>query len=411
MQMTSRERVKAALAHVQPDRAPVDFGAHRSSGIMAIAYRKLRDQMGLSAKPVRVYDIVQQLAVIDEDVLDRFGVDSVELGRGFCREEKFWKPWVLPDGSPCEIPVWVDVRKDGEDWILHSERGTAIGIMKQGSLYFEQIYWPYLDGLPQDLSGMGRAMDVVTWSVPAPPGPRADLASGARAFRQSTDRAIIGLFGGNLLEWGQILCRNDQFLMLLAAEPREAHRFLDAITEIHLAKLESYLAEVGPYIDIILFGDDLGMQRGPQISPAMYREFFKPRHKAMWARAKQLADVKVMLHCCGGVRPLLDDLIDAGLDAINPVQISCNGMEPSWLKRDFGSRITFWGGGCDTREVLPYGTPAQVRDHVRRQLEIMSPGGGFVFQQVHNVMADVPPENIIAMFDAVAEFNQNAASI
>ena len=132
----------------------------------------------------------------------------------------------------------------------------------------------------------------------------------------------------------------------------------------------------------------------------MYREFFKPRHKVMWQRAKQLAKVKVMLHCCGGVRELLDDLIDAGLDAINPVQITCRGMDAASLKKDFGSRLTFWGGGCDTRDILSKGTPQQVREHVQRQIEIMAPGGGFVFQQVHNIMADVPPENIVAMFDA-----------
>ncbi|MGB6649032.1 MAG: uroporphyrinogen decarboxylase family protein, partial [Bacteroidota bacterium] len=156
-------------------------------------------------------------------------------------------------------------------------------------------------------------------------------------------------------------------------------------------------------IDIVLFGDDLGMQTGPQMSPAMYRKFFKPRHARMWARAKELADVKVMLHCCGGVRELLPDLIEAGLDAINPVQISCRGMDASGLKRDFGETMVFWGGGCDTREVLAGGTPEDVRKHVHEQVRIMSPGGGFVFQQVHNILADVPPQNIVAMFDAVRE--------
>ncbi len=247
-------------------------------------------------------------------------------------------------------------------------------------------------------------------AVGSPPGPLADgpeglrrLADGARALRESTDRAILGLFGGSLYEMGQYFYRNDNFFMLLAAEPQKAHAFLDRLVELHLSALERFLGAVGPYIDIIVFGDDLGMQTGPQISPAMYREFFKPRHAILWQRAKALAPVKVMLHCCGGVRPLLPELIEAGLDAINPVQISCTGMEAAALKRDFGDALTFWGGGCDTREVLPSGTPAQVRDHVLRQVEIMAPGGGFVFQQVHNLMADVPPENIVAMFAALAE--------
>jgi len=133
----------------------------------------------------------------------------------------------------------------------------------------------------------------------------------------------------------------------------------------------------------------------------MYREFFKPRHQRMWQRAKELANVKVMLHSCGGLRELLPDLIDAGLDAVNPVQITCKGMEASGLKRDFGQQITFWGGGCDTRDILPHASPQEVRQHVRQQVNILRPGVGFVFQQVHNILADVPPENIIAMFEAV----------
>ena len=143
------------------------------------------------------------------------------------------------------------------------------------------------------------------------------------------------------------------------------------------------------------------MQTGPQVSPRMYREFFKPRHAVMWRRAKELADVKVMLHCCGAVRQLLPDLIDAGLDAINPVQISGRGMDPEGLKRDFGREMVFWGGGADTQSMLPQATPAQVAEHVRQMVDIWRPGGGFVFQQVHNIMANVPPENIVAMFQAV----------
>jgi uroporphyrinogen decarboxylase len=212
---------------------------------------------------------------------------------------------------------------------------------------------------------------------------------------------MIGLFGGNLLEMGQFYYRMDNFLMMLAGEPERVHRFLDALVEIHMRNLEKLLGAVGPYIDIINFGDDLGAQNRPQMSPRMYREFFKPRHAMMWARAKQLAPVKVMLHCCGAVRPLLPDLIDAGLDAINPVQISCGGMDAEGLKRDFGRDLAFWGGGCDTQRVLHSGSPAEVRQHVKSQVRIMAPGGGFVFQQVHNILGNVPPENIIAMYDAV----------
>jgi uroporphyrinogen decarboxylase len=247
-------------------------------------------------------------------------------------------------------------------------------------------------------------------AIGSPPGPLvagADglqrLATGARALRAGTSRAIIGLFGGNLLESGQFLYRNDNFFLLLAGEPRRAHDFLDRLVAMHLANLERFLAAVGNSIDIILFGDDLGMQSGPQISPRMYREFFKPRHAQLWQRAKALAGVKVMLHCCGGVRELLPDLIEAGLDAINPVQTSCAGMDAAGLKRDFGRDITFWGGGCDTQRILPNGTPDDVRRHVRAQVAILRPGGGFVFQQVHNILANVPPANVVAMLEAVRE--------
>ena len=407
--MTSRERILAALNHDPPDRIPVDFGGHRSSGIMAIAYRKLRKHLGLPERPLRVYDLIQQLAVIDDDVLERFGGDTIELGRGFCREDRYWKEWRLPDGGDCLIPAWLEVRQIDDDWVLYSPSGRALGVQKAGALYFEQIYWPYLDGVPDDLSGLAGAMGEVMWAQPCPPGPgveAAALASGARALRAQTDRAILLLFGGNLMEWGQFLCRIDQFLLLLAGDPERAHRLLDALTELHLQRLETVLPALGPAIDIVLFGDDLGMQTGPQISPAMYRKFFKPRHARLWQRAKELSRAKVKLHCCGGVRPLLDDLIEAGLDAINPVQISCAGMDAAELKREFGGRLCLWGGGCDTQRVLAEGTPEDVRQHVAAQCRILSPGGGFVFQQVHNIMANVPPENIVAMFDAVRQEGQ-----
>jgi uroporphyrinogen decarboxylase len=408
--MTPRDRVKTALNHQEPDRVPIDFSGHRSSGINAIAYARLRDYLGLPRKPIRVYDIIQQMAVVDEDVLERFNVDTIELGRGFAREAKYWHDWVLPGGTPCQIPLWLNPEREVNRWIIRAKSGRVIAQMPDGALFFEQTYYPFADGEP-DHTRIESAFDESMWTgIASPPGPIVDgpegdriLIEGARRLRTGTDRAILGLFGGNLLECGQFLYRNDNFFMLLAGEPDRAHDFLERLVSIHLRKLEAYLQKVGPYIDVIVFGDDLGMQTGPQMSPAMYREFFKPRHARMWKRAKELAPVKVMLHCCGGVRELLPDLIDAGLDAINPVQISCRGMEAEGLKRDFGSRITFWGGGCDTREMLAYGTPEAIRDHVRRQIKTLQTGGGFVFQQVHNILADVPPQNIVAMFDAIGE--------
>lgn len=404
--MTSRERVLAALNHREPDRVPVDLSGHRSSGISALLYPRLRSILGLPPEPVRVYDPIQQLAIVGEDVLERFGVDTLELGRGFAAEGRHWREWPLPDGSPAFMPAWALPAREPGRWVLKSGSGRVLAQMVDGSHYFEQTYWPLAEDPGLDLR---RALDECMWTALAtPPGPLADgaeglklLEQGARALRRGSARAIVGLFGGNLVEMGQFLYGMDRFLYMLAAEPREVHRFLDRAVELHLENLERFLGAAGEWIDIIVFGDDMGMQTGPQFSPAMYREFFKPRHARLWARAKELACVKVMLHCCGGVRELLPELIDAGLDAINPVQTSCAGMEPAGLKRDFGSALAFWGGGCDTQAVLPLGSPAQVREHVRQRVALLSPGGGFVFQQVHNILALVPPENVVAMFDAV----------
>lgn len=413
--MTSRQRILTALNHTEPDRVPVDFSGHRSSGIAAIAYPKLREHLGLSPKPVRVYDVIQQLAIVDEDVLELFGVDTIELGRGFLLEENDWKDWELPDGTACKIPYYVNIEKRAGDWYLLADDGRELGIQKKGCLYFEQTLFPLMerDIESDDFSDLQEQFKYTTWTGVPHPGAHlpldqeglAEMTSRAKALRESTVRAIIGLFGGNLFEIGQFLYRNDKFMMLLASEPRQTHRFLDRLVEIHLDNLELFLRAVGECIDIILFGDDLGMQTGSMMSPLMYRKFFKPRHKLLWNRAKELADVKVMLHCCGSVRELIPDLIEAGLDAINPVQINCVGMDTAQLKTEFGRDLTFWGGGCDTSDVLPNGTPKQVTEHVKEQVRLLSPGGGFVFQQVHNIMANVPPENIAAMFNAVNDLS------
>ena len=313
--MTSRERILAAVNHRQPDSVPIDFSGHRSSGIHALAYAKLREYLHLPSRPLRIYDIVQQMAVVDEDVLERFGVDTIELGRAFAQEDKYWHDWVLPDGTPCQVPIWVKPEREGSRWVIRSKSGRIIAQMPDGALYFEQTYYPFVDGTI-DHNAIEAAFEESMWTaIASPPGPITDgpeghsiHAEGAKRLRESTNRAIIGLFGGNLLECGQFLYRNDGFHMLLAGDRESAHDFLEKLVTLHMKNLENFLARVGRYIDVILFGDDLGMQTGPQISPAMYREFFKPRHARMWARAKELADVKVMLHCCGGVRELLPDL-------------------------------------------------------------------------------------------------------
>ena len=409
--MNSSERVLTALNHEEPDRIPVDFGGHRSSGIAAIAYHRLRKYLGLPEKPVRVYDMVQQLAIIDEDVLDLFGIDTVEMGRGFLLKDEDWKHWILPDGKDCEIPFYINLERRDQDWLLYDDEGYELGILKKGSLYFEQTQFPLeARGIENDDFGDLREMlGKNIWAAVAHPGAHIaldeqglkELSDRARAFRASTDRAIIGLFGGNMFELPQWLYRMDNYLLATALYSDKAFRLSEELSKIHLENLEKWLSAVGPYIDIILFGDDLGFQQGSLISPDAYRYLYKPFHKKMWSRAKEMADVKVQLHCCGGVYDLLPDLIDAGLDAINPVQISCQGMDPARLKAEFGEQITFWGGGCDTQRILPGASPEQVKENVRELTGIFKPGGGFIFQQVHNILANVPPENILAMMNEI----------
>ena len=210
--------------------------------------------------------------------------------------------------------------------------------------------------------------------------------------------------GCNLFEWGTFLRRIDNFLMDLLAEPEHVEGLLDALMEVHLATLEKVCRAVGDVADICRFGDDLGTDTGPFMSPATYRQFFKPRHTALCDYVHRHSGMKTFLHSCGSIHSLLPDLIAAGFEVINPVQTSCRDMEPARLKREFGRDITFWGGGADTRALLNHGTPAAVRRDVLDRLAIFAPGGGFVFNTIHNILPDVPPQNIVAMFDAIDEF-------
>jgi len=407
--LTSRERVLAAINHKEPDRVAVDFGGHRSSGIMAIAYARLKKYLGITSGDIYVYDIPQQLAIVEPEVLDHFHIDVIELGRGFGLEKEYWKEWELPDGTPCKIPVHINLVKENGDWYACSDDGTRIATQPKGSLYFDQIYFPLLGVKDLKSIDFDAAFEKSMWNKlsnpPAPLGYDSEglqkLKEGAKKLRESTDRAIVGLFGGNLHEITQFLFRADNWFMMLASEPEKTHHFLDQLVEYHLNNLEKYLSAVGEYIDVIQFGDDLGMQTGPQISKKMYDTFLKPRHSILWNKAKKLAKVKVMLHCCGGVYPIMPSFIEAGLDIINPVQTTCKDMEAERLKREFGKDMVFWGGGCNTRDVLGVGTPQQIAEDVRERVRILAPGGGFVFQQIHNIMANVPPENIEAMFQAI----------
>lgn len=409
--MNSRERVIAAINHEPVDRIPIDFGGHRSSGIMAMAYARLKRHLRITSGDIYVYDMPQQLAIVEPEILDLFGVDTIEMGRGFLIDNEEWKEWVLPDGTPCKIPKYIQIKDRSGDWYLLAKDGRDLAVQKKGSPFMEHIHFPMAerDFESDDFDDLAEQFNYSMWTGVATAGGHLalddkglqELAAGARKLRESTDRAIIGLFGGNMFEIPQYLFRMDKYFTYMGLYPEAVIRLSEKLFELHLNNLEKWLTAVGPYIDVILFGDDFGTQMGPFMSTAMYRKYYKPYQQKLWKRTKELADVKIMLHSCGGIEPLLDDLIDAGLEAVNPVQISCNGMDPKHLKEQYGSRICFWGGGCDTRDILPLQTSEEVTAHVRKQVEIMRQGSGFVFQQVHNIMADIQPENIIALFNAV----------
>ncbi len=409
--MTSRERIRAAVAHREPDRVPIDCGAMRSTGIQAIAYGRLAAHLGVKNARIRVFDVIQQLAEPEGWYLDRFDIDAINAGREF--PHVGWQDWTLPDGSPCLIPAGMKFRREGADWLACDGAGEPLARMIAGATYFSQSIYPMGGEQWQDLlNDVPAQMGRVCWAGLAEPlyeGGLSDanlrlIASHVAHLRSTSDRAIMIAFGANLFEWASYLRRMDNFLMDLAAEPAAAEALLDKLLEVHLANLDRLIPVLGDHVDLIQLGDDLGTENGPFFSRKMYRQFFKPRHKAIIDRVKQLnPNIAVFLHCCGSVYDLLPDLIEAGVEVINPVQIAAKNMEPERLKRDFGADIAFWGGGCDTQSVLCRGTPVQVKDHVRRNIDIFAPGGGFIFNQVHNILSEVPPANVAAMYEAAQE--------
>jgi len=411
--MTSRERILTSIAHREPDRIPVDLGSTPSSGISAIAYARLKKHIGLRDGGTRVYDVVQQLAQPEDGILDRFSIDVVDIGRTFNAVDSDWYDVTLFDGSAAQYPKWFrpEASPDG-GWCALAPDGVEIATQLKGMNFYDQTCFPWLDEYPSDLrAALPHSMSRVHWAALAhSPWDHAGdegfwetLRANALALRASTDRAIMVVVGCNLFEWGTFLRRMDNFLMDLLAEPESVERLLDALMEIHLATLDKVCRAVGDVADVCRFGDDLGTDTGPFMAPSTYRELFKPRHTQLCDYVHKNSGMKTFLHSCGSIYSLMPDLIDCGFDVINPVQTACFQMEPERLKAEFGRDITFWGGGADTRAVLNHGSPAQVKDDVRRRMDILAPGGGFVFNPIHNILPDVPPENIVAMFEAVAD--------
>lgn len=410
--MNSRERVLASINHQQPDRIPIDLGATASSGIAAIAYNKLKQHLGIKTGKTLVYDVVQQLAQPESEILNLVQADILDLGRTFNTQDSDWYSIKRQDQT-LYYPTWFRPTQnlDGSFDAISSD-GTKIAHMPSQGYFFDQSYIPYKDGYPENYNDLPKAMKKVLWSGLAhspwdhasEPNFWDSLKKNAQQLRHNTDKAIILGGGCNLFEWGTFLRGLDRFLVDLIRTPAKVEKLLDALMESHLAGLAKICDTVGDTIDILRFGDDLGTNDRPFLRPSIYQQFFKPRHKQLCKYVKDHSNMRTFLHSCGAIEPLIPDLIECGYDILNPVQISCEGMDPVGLKKNYGSKITFWGGGADTRNVLPRVKPNEVKKHVSSLLKIFAPGGGFIFNQVHNILPDVPPENIMAMYEAVHEF-------
>lgn len=412
--MNSRERVLSAVSHKEPDKVPVDLGATPSSGISAIAYSNLLKHLGKDHLPVRIYDVVQQLAQPHDEIIDLFGVDALDIGRAFNNDPGDWQPTIMANGDKAFYPLWFNPEKQaGGEWIASKPPGNPIAKMPAGATFFDQISFKWEDGYPADMNGIDEAMNHSMWAAFAlspwdradQPGFWQDLREKTLKLKQETDKALVVGVGCNLFEWGTFIRRMDNFMMDLYLEPENTEKLLDALMERHLDTLGKVCEAVGDIADFVKFGDDLGAMNGPFMDPDTYRKIFKPRHKQLCDFAKKNSNMHTYLHSCGSIYQLIPDLIEAGFEVLNPVQTQATDMAPEKLKREFGSEVTFWGGGVETVGTLNNGTPEDVRAEVLQRLEIMSKGGGFVFNTVHNILPDVPPANVVAMFNAVREFN------
>ncbi|MCK9414151.1 MAG: hypothetical protein M0Q53_17760 [Prolixibacteraceae bacterium] len=415
---TSREHILAAINHQQTGKVPVDLGSTPSSGISAIAYSNLLKHLGRTDLPVLVYDVVQQLAQPDLSILDHFGIDVLDIGRTFNDQASDWIPTTLANGAQAFYPKSFQPTKlsDGS-FVTYDDDGQRIlSRMPIGATFFDQTYFPYVDGYPDSFENLDTEMGRIMWArdVHSPWDHAGEddfwqrLREKTLKLRQNTDKALLVVCGCNLFEWGTFLRRMDNFLMDLMCDPENVEKLLDQLLIRHLATLKKVCHAVGDIVDIIRFGDDLGMSSGPFMDVDTYRYLFKPRHKILCNYVKTHSKMHTYIHSCGSISLLMPDMIEAGIEIFNPVQTNAYLMQPDFLKKEFGQQCTFWGGGIETVGTLNVGNPAQIRKQVLERLGIFSKRGGFVFNTVHNILPDVPPENIVAMFEAVKEFNSKS---
>jgi hypothetical protein len=418
--LTSRERVERALNHQEPDRVPLDLGGSAVTGMQISAVHLLRQELGLEkpGTPVKLVEPYQMLGEIGTDLLEAIGVDVVPLEStrtffGYHRRD--WKPWTLHDGTPMLVPGGFNTQPEPNGDILqYPEDDRSVppsGRMPKGGFYFDTIVRqePIDDDKlnPEDnLEEFGPISD-------------AELAyfeREARRLYEQTDKAILANFGGTA--FGDIALvpapwvkhpkgiRDIEEWYISTVSRRDyVWKVFERQCEIGLDNLAKVHQVVGDRVSVVFVtGTDFGSQNGPFISPKTYRDLYKPFHRTVNDWIHQNTGWKTFIHSCGSIWRLLDDIVDAGFDVLNPVQTSAAEMDPRALKEKYGDRLTFWGGGIDTQRTLPFGTPEQVRAEVHERMRIFGPGGGFVFNTIHNVQARVPKDNVLALYDAVREY-------
>jgi len=382
--MKPRERVVTSLNHEEPDRVPLDFGSWVTS-IHKGAYTNLLSFLGLETSNIKLKDWIQQLPYLDEKFLERLGVDT-RYSRPGAPEGKSWQ-----------------LKRDEDETHYYITDGWGVkrAMPKDGGLYYDIVVHecPLRNATVEDL-------EEYNWPDPADPGFTRGIIEKAKKLREETDYAVVGDF--NFESWYEncwYMRGFEQWYKNFYRNPEFVEALLDITAELHMQFLVKILDAVGEYLDVVMQGDDLAIQDGPVMSPEMYRKFIKPRQAKIFDLIKQKTDAKLFYHCCGSVRTLIPDLIEIGVDIINPVQVSAKGMDTKELKEEFGNKICFWGA-VDTQHVLPYGSQKEVKEEVKKRIDDLAPGGGYILTSVHNVQSDVPPENIMAMCEALQNYRK-----
>ena len=332
---------------------------------------------------IKMADYVQQLPYLDEDLLERFEVD--------------FRMVQLPAATVPDLEIF----EDGDYWAFIDRWGSKLHMPKDGGLYFDWVEFPIKE------TSMA-ALDRYQWPRPDPPGHIDQLQSQAKNLYENTDYALVGsgVIGGGIFEQPARTMGLENFLVVLLTDPKFADRFMEQVTEIYIESCNTYLDQIGKYLQVFTYWDDVNSQDGWLISPDIYRKMIKPKQRRLVEAIKKKTDAKLYYHGCGAAFDLIPDLIEIGFDIINPVQVSAAGMDTQVLKKTYGEDIVFWGGGIDTQRILPFGTPAEVAEEVKQRIDDLAPQGGFVFAAVHNIQADVPPENIVAAFETALEYGK-----